>query len=268
MARISAEPTALDGLGMRQLGSEDFAAVEVSASHSLKLNTSSDSSQSAAHVLLKLDNSEPLLVAKAFGTGRVVQFAISADTTGSNLPLRPIYVPLMQNLVQWLATGVEPSRNTTTGQSLAIKSPNTKAGGTPVDHQLAVVTLPDQSKLEMHLDNNVNLSFSETAFPGVYSVTFGSFSNTDRSNPNLDSTTRYAVNAPAHESQLEFLAPQKQDELATAIGASVAADAQELLTMQSLRANGREAWRWFLLAMIALLFLELWWQQRISRGPL
>ncbi len=268
IARISAEPTALHALGMRQLGSEDFAAVEVSAWHSVKLNSSSDASQSAAHVLLKLDNSEPLLVAKAFGTGHVVQFAISADTTGSNLPLRPIYVPLMQNLVQWLATGVEPVRNTTTGQSLAIKSPTTKAGGTPVDHQLAVVTLPDQSKVELQLDNNVNVNFNETAFPGVYSVTFGSFPNTDHSKLNLDSTTLYAVNAPANESHLEFLAPQKQDELATAMGASVAADAQELLTMQSLRANGREAWRWFLLAMIALLFVELWWQQRISRGPL
>jgi hypothetical protein len=246
----------------------------------LKSSSDSDLVKPMSQVLLKLDSGEALLVAKSFGAGNVLQFAFSADTSDSNLPLRPIYVPLMQNIVQWLSSGVDSlgvdslgvdsGRNTTTGQSLVIKSHAIAVDATKIDEtkisgkRLAIVTLPDQSKVEKKFDLNGQLSFIETAFPGVYSVAI----DKDASNANSGNIERYAVNAPVDESELQFLTPQKLNELATSTGASVAVDAQELLTMHNLRANGREAWRWFLLVLIALLFFELWWQQRIARGPL
>ncbi len=265
ITHISSEHSSHAALGfIRQLDSEDFSSVEVRAAVGLNLK-SSGAAEPESHVLLKLDSGEALLVAKSYGAGNVLQFAISADTSDSNLPLRPVYVPLMQSLVQWLAIGVDSVRNATTGQTLAIKS-----SVRPMDEtrtpavQIATITLPDQSQVEQTLDIKGQLSFSETAFPGVYSVAI----DLDPSNTKLGSIEHFAVNASSDESEPQFLTSQKLSELATATGASVAADAQELLTMQSLRANGREAWRWFLIVLVALLFVELWWQQRIARGPL
>ena len=220
-------------------------------------------------MLLKLDSAEPLLVApllvaKRFGAGNVLQFATAADTSDTNLPLRPIYVPLMQGLVQWLALGTDTVRNATTGQALTIKMPVlTEDKKAKVTEDAVLVTLPDRSQAEEKLDQAGQLIFNQTVFPGVYSVSWK-----DPVDPKAMHVENYALNAPAEESELQFLTQPQLSELASATGASVAADVQELITMQSLRANGREVWRWFLLALVALLFVELWWQQRIARGPL
>lgn len=264
--RVSTEISSHAALNFfKQLENVDFSSVEVKAAHGLSTKPSGDSPESDARVLLKLDSGEALLVAKPYGVGSVLQFAISADTTDTNLPLRPIYVPLMQSLVQWLALGVETVRNTTTGQSLAIKSPIKQAdeASAPIE-QITIVTLPDQSKVERKLDLNGQLSFNETVFPGIYSVA----TSQDSSKTKFEDSDRFAVNPPSDESVMKFLTKEELDALANATGASLAADAQELLTMQRLRANGREAWRWFLLALVTLLFVELWWQQRIARGSL
>ena len=265
VAHISEELSTHVALGyFKQLGNEKFSLVEVKGVLGLKLNSVSDSPESAAHVLLKLDSGAALLVGKSFGAGNVLQFAISSDSSDSNLPLRPIYVPLMQSLVQWLAVGADSVRNAMTGQSLMIQSTVKPVQGMSIpNEQVVIVTLPDQSQVERTLDPLGRLSFNETAFPGVYSVVIGK----DSTPPEMRNVEHYAVMATSEESDLQFLTQQQLNELATAIGASVAADAQELLTMQSLRANGREAWRWFLLVLVALLFVELWWQQRITRGP-
>jgi hypothetical protein len=272
--RIANEPSTHAALSLvSQPGSDDFASVEIQSSHNLKLvassaapsNDSRDSSDPLAQVLLDLETGYPLLLAKPFGQGHVMQFATAADTSGSNLPLRPIYVPLMHSLVQWLATGLEPNRNASTGEVLAIRFPTKvlREDKRSADPPLAMMTLPDRSEVELQLDASGQSNFSETAFPGVYSV---AFSDDLHGENNL--VERFAVNAPSDESQWQFLSVAQLNELATATGASVVVDAQELLRMQSVRANGREVWRWFLLALVALLFAELWWQQRIARGSL
>lgn len=253
----------------KQLGIDDLPSVEVKNVLGLKLSPNSDSAELASQVLLKLDSAEPLLVApllvaKRFGAGNVLQFATAADTSDTNLPLRPIYVPLMQGLVQWLALGTDTVRNATTGQALTIKMPVlTEDKKAKVTEDAVLVTLPDRSQAEEKLDQAGQLIFNQTVFPGVYSVSWK-----DPVDPKAMHVENYALNAPAEESELQFLTQPQLSELASATGASVAADVQELITMQSLRANGREVWRWFLLALVALLFVELWWQQRIARGPL
>lgn len=266
VAHISDELAAHAALAfVKQIGSEDFSSVEIKSALRLKTDPVTESIDSGGRVLLKLDSGEPLLVAKSFGDGNVLQFATAADASDTNLPLRPIYVPLMQSLVQWLAIGTESVRNTSTGQSLTMKlfaknsDPKVKSS-----EAVAIVTLPDRSEVEEKLDTKGQVSFSQTLFPGVYSIA----TSKDLDDPKSLHVENYAVNASSSESELAFLSQQQIKELASETGASVAADADELLTMQSLRANGREAWRWFLLALVAILFVELWWQQRISRGPL
>jgi len=63
--------------------------------------TEDGTADSAAELkpLLETQQGQPILVAAAFGSGRVVQWAIAADEASGTLPLEPAYVPLMQRLL-------------------------------------------------------------------------------------------------------------------------------------------------------------------------
>ena len=229
-----------------------FEGVEFQRWREFEIEPQAESNNSV-DVLLRLENGHPLLLTKASGNGHVMQFASSVDTGDSNLPLRPVFVPLMQGLVQWLATGSEQSFNVVAGQPLTIR-PDTSA-----NDLIYVVTIPDASKMELRIDGGSQVAFTQTALPGVYSV----------ADPRANAAPmQFAISAPVAESRLQFLTMDQIQETANSIGASVASDSVELATMQSQRANGREVWRWMLLGMIAMLFAELWWQQRIARGSL
>ncbi len=234
-------------------GVSDFAAVEFKSWRKLENATDEET-----EVLLKLENDEPLLLAKSFEKGNVMLFVSSADTSESNIPLRPVFVPLMQGLVQWLASSSEAPRNLVTGQPLLIVFDSQPASATTDEASQVSVTRPDNSKVVVPLVGNA-ATFADTNYPGVYTV-----SDTRSPANSID----YAVAAQPEESQLQFLSTEQLSDIADSIGASVAADSSELTAMQSLRANGREIWRWILLGMVSLLFVELWWQQRITRGSL
>ncbi len=250
--RIAVSPIQHPSLSsLDRSGVSDFAAVEFKSWRKLEKVADEDT-----EVLLKLENDEPLLLAKSFEKGHVMLFASSADTSESNIPLRPVFVPLMQGLVQWLASSSEAPRNLVTGQPLLITLDSQRASATPDETSQVSVTRPDNSKVEIPLVGNV-ATFAETNYPGVYRVT-------DPRSP--ANSINYAVAASLEESQLQFLSTEQLSDIADSIGASVAADAGELTALQSLRANGREIWRWILLGMVSLLFVELWWQQRIMRG--
>jgi uncharacterized protein (DUF58 family) len=53
------------------------------------------------HVLMRFDNGDPYLVERRFGRGVVLLFTSSADLTWSNLPLKPVFLPLMHRTAYW-----------------------------------------------------------------------------------------------------------------------------------------------------------------------
>ena len=256
-SRIGTESQSHPALNaLRRTGAADFTTVEFQRWNPLEV-TKSSTSNTVTDVLLQLESGDPLLVSKPYGKGHVMVFASSADTSDSNLPLRPVFVPLMQSVVQWLATGAERSLNVLAGQPLMVQFESSEKQPASTEKLKCIVTLPNASQLDVFaVDSQV--SFAETAYPGVYSI------NDSRS----EQSTKFAVSASADESQLEFLSDEQLNDTARAIGASIAKDSEQLSALQSLRANGREIWRYMLLGLIVLLFAELWWQQRISRGAL
>ncbi len=78
-------------------------------------------------VIASLDTGDPLLVQKRVGDGLVIQAATACDADWSDLPMRPVYVPLMQQLVITMASQVSPPRNVLTGQPLVALLPGTVA---------------------------------------------------------------------------------------------------------------------------------------------
>ena len=61
-----------------------------------------------ARVLIKLDDGQPLLVEQAVGTGSVLLLGTGVHVDWTNLPLKPIFLPLLARLTLHLA-GTSPS---------------------------------------------------------------------------------------------------------------------------------------------------------------
>lgn len=63
---------------------------------------------SATRILARLSNGSPFLVAQDLGKGRVVLCATSCEEKASDMPLRPVFVPLVQRLVMQISGQATP----------------------------------------------------------------------------------------------------------------------------------------------------------------
>jgi hypothetical protein len=229
-------------------------------------DATSKNSEHVSHTIMELANGLPLLVERTQNKGHVLQFAISPDDKWTNLPNRPSFVPLIHSLIHWLITERDVQRNVVAGQTIAIDRlvqtknfKNIPANAKTSDNQQSLsITVPGQER-QVHFNAADGDQFTETSRPGFYRVT------ADASSTGSES---FAVNLPLTESQLEFLDWEQLKSIGNAIGATVAASSEELLALGNLRSNGREIWRWVLVGLIALIFAELWLQQRISKVTL
>jgi hypothetical protein len=66
-----------------------------------------------ASVLLEFADGSPAMVEMALGRGRVIWFASTVDDAWNNLPYRPFYLPLMQQIARYLAGTLKPAMQRT-----------------------------------------------------------------------------------------------------------------------------------------------------------
>ena len=66
--------------------------------------------------LASLANGDPLLILRRLGDGRVVQTALPLDTSWSDLPIHPVFVPMVHELIYELAIPTQASRNLAVGE--------------------------------------------------------------------------------------------------------------------------------------------------------
>ncbi len=220
-------------------------------------NSKSEQQSTGPLVLARLDNGDPLLVEQSFGDGSVMQLATSADADWSDLPMRPFYVPLMQQLVTTMAAQLNPPRNIRTGEpAVAILRSATEDASSNNAHTMSVV-VPDGSRRTIRSTaqgNQQMVRFDETRRPGVYTML----------SPDAD-TIHFVASTSREESNLETLDGPELTNLAETMGASVVASEADYLEQDRLRRNGREIWKYVLIALLAMMFLELVLQQRFSR---
>ena len=210
---------------------------------------------SAPAALARMDNGDPFLVEKPFGQGRAILCNTACDADWSNLPLRPFYLPLVQELTVHLASQVYPPRNVRTGERLAALLP-ADAGGRP-----AVFTDPDGQTHEAVVKPGGPRGLAEfdgTARPGLYLLRLPG-----------GETIHYVVRTPPEESQLERLSEAELAALAREMNATVVRSAAEYRALEQQRRWGREIWTWLLAVVLALLFGELLlvpWFLRLNAG--
>lgn len=202
-------------------------------------------------VLARLDTRDPFLVEKRFGEGRVVQSCIPCDADWSNLPMRPFYLPLMQQVTTYLASKVYPPRNVEVGKPLVAFLPAAAAGkkGSLTDpegktHEVAVASKGSRAVAE----------FARTQAPGLY--TFDA--------PGSE-RVHFVVNVDRKESDLRQLPEAEIQGAAKGMGAHLVRSFTEYRQQEQKRRYGQEVWQLLLAMMVVFIFAELLLQQWFAR---
>lgn len=202
--------------------------------------------------LMQLDRGMPLLVEKAQGQGRVIQVATTADAEWSNLPLQPFFVPLMQRLVTYLATQNTQSAWQHVGSPLRLTLPRDAAGLT---YTLTNPTGQTQTlKSKADGEDKALLEAPVISLPGIYKLTQG------------NQVRLLAYNLDPAESNFAPLPADQVKSIADRYNAAFVESFDAWQKLDRTRRHGSELWQPFLLALLALLFIEVLLQQRIARG--
>jgi hypothetical protein len=194
--------------------------------------------------LASFDDGHAALVERAFGKGKVVLWTAGLDVQWSDLPLKPIFLPMIHQLVGYL------SRPQIKKESLAIGQPIFLDGFDASQDIKAV--LSDGTEREIA---GGSASFNETADAGIYS-----FHQRDR-------RESFAVNLDRRESDPQALSPadflarlSRSSEEAHVAGIFGSSEASELEHERS-----QKLWRVALFVLLAVLIAEGWLAKRTPR---
>ena len=263
--------------------------VEVYAYRNLKIsdpkvdeqgNPIADENGSA--ILLRMSDGSPIVVAAKRGRGQVVQFALPCNASWSSLPLRLVYLPMMQQMVLDLA-GRRRSSTLNVGEPISIplaefpvavdkdgkllpvESTNTQFTiQTPSESEVAIepssVAGQDQSRV-------AELNWTSTHKPGTYqfrrSIEYAV--KDSREKQKLIAKTLRVVEVPASESILRDTDTDRLANIASKLDAKIYTDLGTLQSDDRTRRFGREIWRWLLYALLVAMIAELFLQQRLVR---
>lgn len=206
----------------------------------------------AGAVLARLDSGDPFLVEKKFGEGSVIQCSVACDGDWSNLPVRPFYLPLLQRLTVYLASTVFPPRNLEVNKPIVAFLPVSDAGKRVIlnDPTGASIELPIVKQGERGV-----VEYGQTQRPGLYLI-----------NAPDGSPIHYVVNTSRRESNLEKLTDPEIATIGKEMGAQVINTFAEFEEVENTRRYGRELWRILLWVILALIFFELFLEQRFARA--
>lgn len=194
-------------------------------------------------VLARLENGDVFLAEKQWGAGRVIQCATALDADWSNLPMRPVYLPLLQRLTVYSCGSSFPARNLEPGKPMVALLGADNAGKT------LRLTLPDGIRVELPVSKQGArgvLEYSDTQKPGIYRLTL----------PDGE-RIHFAVNASRKESELKRLSEGEILDLARANGVDIVGSLEEYLQRERSLRFGRELWKPLLWGLLAVVLAEL-----------
>ena len=227
--------------------------------------------ETVARVLARLDDGEPLLVERSEGNGRVLMLGVGAVASWSNLPLRPIFMPLLVQLTSQLSDADRTRTNLTAGQPLEYRLTDGAAadeaelippGGEtlrlPIKPRPTVASEKD-AKPPSEPDGATDgrgFVYENTHEIGIYELRIADAERSVR--------VAYTVNFDAAEADPAKIETAKLDELLGGAPLLVADDPDDLTaTFVQLR-EGRSLWGPFLLAVLAALVFETFLSNRFG----
>lgn len=242
-----------------------FHDVQVYGYRRLSLNES-DASEESPMTLLSMASGDPLALTARRGRGRVVQFAVPCDGAWTTLPMRMVYLPMMQQLVLDLA-GSQKQTTALVGTTLSVATSELSdliedKGSVDADKSATyTVQRPGEGeeKIEVRDDGLDQLLVTQTNSPGLYRIRQTTpVGNGD----SIVTNTIRVIETPASESKLRDVLPSRLTSAAESLDANVYADLVTLQSDDRTRRFGREIWRWLLVLLLIAMIAELYVQQR------
>lgn len=221
---------------------------EARVSRYLKVKPADD----ARTVLSLAGAGAPLVLEKSIGRGRVVLVTTTANRAWNTLAVHPMYPLLLQQAVTWLTRQANETP-VVAGQSLSLPADSRAAG------ESVAVRDPAGAQSSAMVVQHSGGRFVETESlpkPGFYSI------QADKSGPPLV----VATNVDAGESDVKCLDAVALRQALGNAPVQVVGPRQDLVGVIREGRVGRELWRPFLIAGLALLVIEAIVARRLSRS--
>ena len=201
-----------------------------------------------ARVLARLDDGEPLLVERSVGDGRTLMLGAGAVVSWSNLPLRPIFMPLVVRLTVHLSETDRVRTNLLAGQPLEYRFIG-------VAEPLEVELVPPDGET-LRLKTSGEFRYANTYDIGIYVLRI----------PGAASPTQvvYSVNFDPAEAEPTKIEAAKIEELLGGAPLIVAENPDDLSKTFALLREGKSLWGPFLLAVLIALVFETFLSNRFG----
>jgi hypothetical protein len=162
------------------------------------------------HIVMKFADGTPAVLERAWGQGRVIQFASSASTRWNDLPVHPgIYVPLIMRCLAAIVGRQDEGLNIRAGDKFIYHPGIDQLGKTatitrPTSTSLAKAAAPLRDSRQIEMDKQLpTLTYDDTDIAGAYAVDL----------PDAP-PMKFAVQSDPEESRLEDLSDADKQSLA------------------------------------------------------
>ena len=216
-------------------------------------------SPDAPSTLAVMESGDPLLVERALGDGLIHQLAIPLDTSWTNLPARPAFLPFVQQMVIFLASRNENPRNINAGQPIIAQFDPSLAGATftlrdPEGHEIPIRAI-DKGPVSV-------VQYNQTDKEGLYTL----------NNEELQEPIHFASSSPREESKLQQLTKEELQIYTEKLGAHLIFEEstdkalKQYTELENQRKHGREMWKILMLCVLGFMIGELCLQQYFGRA--
>ncbi len=210
-----------------------------------------DREDKAVSVLARFSNGFPALSERKTGAGSVLLFAASCDRDWTNMPLRPIYLPLVHEMIRYISSRQQRLRSYLVGEPVKYTFP-------PAEENIEVsVTDPAGRAYEAAVEpagGAITATFAETVMPGIYNAAIRSSSGKQGE--------YFAVNLDISESNLLRVPPAEARE---ALGSNVLQlrSGDDLASAIWRMRTGVKLWDYFFYLALLALLVEGWLANRL-----
>jgi hypothetical protein len=225
--------------------SGDFSAAHVFRYRSLQTTP-------AERVLARFDDGAVAAAEKKFGAGRSIIWTSTLDDSWTDIGVKPIFLPLVHQLVRYLAQYEQPTSWFTVGQVLDL----TQRAKSRADR---IIVTPSGERISQSSMGEGNEGLLELTEQGIYEVRSAAATTTAR-------PEAIAVNLDAAESDLNAIDPRELVAAVTGHASPVDVQPEQTQEMTREEAEKRQSlWWYLLLAGVGLLAAETAIANHLSR---
>ena len=235
-------------------------------------SVTADTKDSDVRIGAALDSSDPMLLERKVGKGRVIFLPVSMDRQDSNLPSLKCFVPLVHELVYYLASPTVVHNNVKAGAEFVLDLPYKSADiakqqastkQPPLIGQAIEVILPTDQKEKSKATvaatpGGMKVSFDGTYEPGLYHLVFPPMA-ADRYllPPATRSGVPFAVLNDPEEGRLTALEETDLQGIARHVNLFRAENVGGLVSAVVGNVPGEELWKYLALSLLGALVAEI-----------